>query len=129
MKYSLTKEGQVCANNVPLFREGKHLCGTPYKREIKATPEEINLANKIQLEEFPHEVDDFSYNGFGVEDLGTKAEYKAAFKEWTNDPGIFVAKCSDGQERYIPSCQINCSFMLPKQEYKSILFGKSCDSK
>lgn len=49
-------------------------------------------------------VKNFMYNGLFVQRLGGYAGYTATFKEWTEDPGIAVCKCSDGKERLIPSC-------------------------
>ena len=49
-------------------------------------------------------VENFAYNGFFVQRKGGYADYTATFKEWTEDPGIAVCKCSDGKERLIPSC-------------------------
>lgn len=49
-------------------------------------------------------VKNFMYNGLFVQGLSGYAGYTATFKEWTEDPGIAVCKCSDGKERLIPSC-------------------------
>lgn len=52
-------------------------------------------------------VENFMYNGLFVQMVGGYADYTATFKEWTEDPGIAVCKCSDGKERLIPSCCLN----------------------
>lgn len=49
-------------------------------------------------------VENFMYNGLFVQRQVGYAGYTATFKEWTEDPGIAVCECSDGQERLIPSC-------------------------
>jgi len=60
-------------------------------------------------------VENFSYNGFGVESLEGFANYTVKeFVEWTNDPGIGKFLCSDEKVRLIPNCQ------LTKEYIKSI---------
>lgn len=57
-------------------------------------------------------VENFYYNGFGVESIEGFAPYEViAFLEWTNDPGIGTFKCSDGQTRLIPCCQLTTEFL------------------
>ena len=77
-----------------------------------------------------YQVESFEYNGFSVQSKGGNTNYTAEFKEWTQDPGIAVCKCSDGNTRYIPSCcLIGDKSELPKQNYENkIIFGKSCTS-
>lgn len=124
--YTLLKNNQVAKNGIPLLRTGKHLCGTPYSNPVTSTKKKVKLANSLVDKEFPFEVESFTYDGFGVEHLNKLAPYRAIFKEWTRDPGIFIAKCSDNIERKIPSCQLyGLDFMLPEQVTKDVLFGIS----
>lgn len=77
-----------------------------------------------------HQVQNFTYNGFYGEELKNLASYTAKFKEWTNDAGIAVFICSDGEERLIPTFAIKDLKQgdLPKQEYSNLLFGKPSNS-
>lgn len=74
-------------------------------------------------------VEKFLYNGFCVNPpkggWGQIVEYTADFIEWTNDPGIAKCKCSDGQERLIPSCCLKGDKSnLPQQIYENkVYFG------
>jgi len=67
-----------------------------------------------------HEIYEFIYNGFCVERLNkNKTVYTAKFKKWTRDPGIGIFECSDGKNRYIPTCAIKDFDTLhihPKQD-------------
>jgi|AGTN01.1.fsa_nt_gi hypothetical protein len=49
-----------------------------------------------------YKVCNFTYNGFSGQKLEGYAPYTSVFKEWTEDPGIQLHKCSDGKERRIP---------------------------
>lgn len=74
----------------------------------------------------------FVYNGFFGRNTGGYAEYTAEFVEWTKDPGITKCKCSDGEERLIPSFALenfDCA-SVPKQEYENAMcvFGTPCRS-
>ena len=71
-------------------------------------------------------VKNFVYNGFYTETKPGLANYTAEFKEWTNDPGIAICKCSDNQTRLIPSCcLIGDTTLLPEQDMSNkILFGQ-----
>ena len=75
-----------------------------------------------------YKIQNFDYNGLYVIDLSGLADYKAKFEEWTDDPGIAVFKCSDGNHRLIPTCQIvpnrlqsfiNPKRRFPKQDHKN----------
>jgi len=70
-------------------------------------------------------VERFHYNGFSVESLKGLTKYTADFKEWTNDPGIALCTCSDGNERLIPTCcLIGDKSKLPTQDLsKKVYFG------
>jgi hypothetical protein len=48
-------------------------------------------------------VKNFFYNGFFGRTTKGYAKYTAEFKSWTEDPGIAVCSCSDGEERLIPT--------------------------
>ena len=76
------------------------------------------------------EVQNFTYNGFYVKSKSTKAKYKAIFLEWTRDPGIILAHCTDGRKRLIPTCQLIGlqENDLPKQEKSNVIFGSSSNS-
>lgn len=49
-----------------------------------------------------YKVFSFRYNGFALKVGKTLTKYTATFKEWTDDPGVAVFECSDGEERKIP---------------------------
>ena len=51
-----------------------------------------------------YSVKSFIYNGFSVQMGKEPVNYTAEFVAWTQDPGIAVCKCSDGEERLIPFC-------------------------
>lgn len=79
---------------------------------------------------YPYTVSNFDYNGFTGRTLEGDAPYKAAFKEWTRDPGIGVFKCSDDKERLIPTFAVKDEHGkypkdLPKQTYEKgkLLYG------
>jgi len=75
------------------------------------------------------EVENFIYNGFSVMSKPGNAKYTAEFIKWTNDPGIALCKCSDGNIRNIPSCCLKGNLdNLPKQEKTGVIFGESCNS-
>lgn len=85
----------------------------------------------------PKSIENFNYNGFGVEIKKGFAEYEVeSFIEWTNDPGIGKFKTTDGQERLIPSCQLSKEYMktLPARpslnpfEGNGVFFGESSNS-
>ena len=91
--------------------------------------------------EFPtkNSVENFNYNGFGVESKKGFASFKVlSLVKWTNDPGIGRFLCDDHKERLIPSCQLTKEFLndYPKQQKlncfgknaNGILFGKPCKS-
>jgi len=73
------------------------------------------------------EIYEFSYNGFGGFCNQEKVmEYTVKFEHWTNDPGIFVGTCSDGQERLVPTYAIvdYPEVDLPEQDLsKMVYFG------
>lgn len=77
-----------------------------------------------------YQVENFKYNGFMVQPEPGLTNYTATFKNWTNDPGIALCECSDGQERLIPSCcLIGDKNNLPKQDMSNkVLFGQSSKS-
>lgn len=62
-----------------------------------------------------YKVRNFTYNGIFVKENQGYAEYTARFLKWTNDPGIALCTCSDGQERLIPSCVLIGNGKLPKE--------------
>jgi len=91
--------------------------------------------------EFPTDtsIENFNYNGFGCESLKGFADYQVvSLIEWTLDPGIGKFKCSDDQDRLIPSCQLTTAFLntQPKSvklqcfgpDAKGLLFGESANS-
>lgn len=74
----------------------------------------------------------FRYDGFMGRLTGGYADYTAEFKGWTEDPGICLCVCSDGEERCIPTYALegfNASD-FPKQnnEGKVGYIGPSCHS-
>jgi len=77
-------------------------------------------------------VNNFEYNGFYGRELPGQTDYTAEFKEWTSDPGVAVFKCSDGEERLIPTFALAGIKKgdLPKQDYKNgkAIFGYRCHS-
>lgn len=77
-----------------------------------------------------HGVRKFSYNGFSGKLYDEIADYTAEFIRWTSDPGITVCKCSDGEERNIPTFAL-IDFNLadhPEQEKAGVMFGVSSHS-
>jgi len=76
------------------------------------------------------EVKNFTYNGFMGQYLPGKAPYTATFVEWTNDPGVAVFQCSDGQERLIPTFAVlGDPSGLPEQDYTNkVYFGSPSHS-
>jgi len=72
----------------------------------------------------------FRYNGFYGEYLPGEAPYTATFIEWTKDPGVAIFRCSDGQERLIPTfALIGDQKMLPEQDYRDkVYFGNPSHS-
>ena len=86
---------------------------------------------KSNMEEYPYKVQNFSYNGFCGQLLPAMASYLAKFKEWTNDPGIGIFGCSDGEERLIPTFALRGlnKYPLPKQDMsKKVMFGAGSHS-
>lgn len=78
-----------------------------------------------------YKVKNFNYNGFYGKELVGLAGYTAEFKKWTNDPGIAVCQCSDGQERLIPTfALVGCKVKdLPEQSMKNKeIFGSPSHS-
>ena len=64
-------------------------------------------------------VHNFAYNGLFGRLTGGDAKYTAEFISWAEDPGVAICKCSDGQERTIPTFALdgfNCE-AYPKQDY------------
>lgn len=51
-------------------------------------------------------VKNFSYNGLFVNPMAGLAPYTAQFVKWSDDPGITICKCSDGEKRRIPSLML-----------------------
>lgn len=82
-----------------------------------------------------YEVENFTYNGFMVKSRKGKAKYKAEFVSWTNDPGIALCNCTDGEKRLIPSCCLigstkNGKSLLPiRTENNNLLFGTPSSSR
>jgi hypothetical protein len=72
----------------------------------------------------------FDYNGFCGKLHKEYTDYTAKFEEWTNDPGIAVFSCSDGENRLIPTFAIEGwkSEDYPKQPKTGVLFGAACKS-
>lgn len=54
----------------------------------------------------PFKVKHFNYGGLFTQVKEGETDYTAEFKEWTEDPGVAIFICSDGQERLIPTCAI-----------------------
>lgn len=78
-----------------------------------------------------YEIEEFTYNGFyGDSNPEVIMPYQAKFKEWTQDPGIAIFECTDGEERYIPTFAV-VGFRLEhvdSQEKSGMMFGLSCSS-
>ena len=77
-------------------------------------------------------VKNFTYNGlFGRPSKGY-AKYTAEFKEWTEDPGIAICTCSDGEDRRIPTFALEgFDIDLYPQQYtdnKFMYMGIPCKS-
>lgn len=127
-KFQIIK-GVLHIDGIKVIKRVKYLCGTiKHEENTWVNEEECSYANLMYKEEYPHQVNSFKYNGFYGSSNNKILDYKAKFKEWTNDPGIAVFNCSDGQERKIPTFAINISFILPQQTYKDDnpdLFGDS----
>lgn len=73
----------------------------------------------------------FEYNGFyGNSDESIVENYTVKFKEWTDDPGIFVGIRSDnGEKILVPTfALVNTKILLPEQPVTTTLFGKSSKS-
>ncbi len=81
-------------------------------------------------EELTFGVENFSYNGVMGQRLPGIAPYTATFVGWTNDPGVATFKCSDGQERLIPTFAIiGDQSRLPRQYYThKVYFGAPSQS-
>lgn len=125
------KNGQVHKNGVPLFREGRYLCGAPYKQEVKASEEQIAEANENLTKEYPLTIKKFTYNGFFGRAFDEIMPYKAKFIKWSGDPGVALCMCDDQKERLIPTFAITTSFVLPKDETpkeEKLLFGIASNS-
>jgi hypothetical protein len=79
-----------------------------------------------------YKVKEFEYNGLFVNFIGGEASYTAKFSKWTTDPGIVICKCSDGEERLIPTCAlIGLKYKdLPEQTnmVNGMFFGIPSDS-
>jgi len=56
------------------------------------------------------------YNGFFGGLKAGYAPFLGEFIKWTPDPGIALIKCSDGEERHIPSYAIR-SALPPEPNY------------
>lgn len=72
-------------------------------------------------------IKNFNYNGFCGKVLPGFAPYTGEFIEWTADPGIAKAACSDGKIRPIPTYAME-GFKYedhPKQTYENgkLFFG------
>ena len=62
-------------------------------------------------EEYPYEVCEFAYDGFGGKsNPDVIMPYKARFMCWTGDPGIAMMMCSDGEKRFIPTYAMKHSY-------------------
>ena len=75
-------------------------------------------------------VRNFEYSGFMGQTLGGYTPYTAEFKNWTDDPGVAVFTCSDGEDRLIPTFAIDDEMPadIPKQPKTGVLFGAACKS-
>lgn len=77
-------------------------------------------------------VRNFIYNGLFGHLTGGDAEYTAEFLSWTEDPGVALCKCSDGQERLIPTFALvgfnNNAYPKQNCENKVMYIGKPCKS-
>ena len=93
--------------------------------KIKIKPTDMN---KIKI---------FTYNGFGGQELPGFAPYTVeSFIKWTNDPGIGLFKCSNGQDKLIPTWALTQEYcktlptapVLKPFEGFGVLFGESSNS-
>ncbi len=77
-----------------------------------------------------YNVKNFTYNGFFGKLLGGETSYTAEFEEWTTDPGVAKCRCSDGEERLIPTFALVGLVRkeLPKQIETGVLFGAPSQS-
>lgn len=64
-------------------------------------------------------IQNWSYNGFGGELLDGLASFTGEFIAWTSDPGVALIKCSDGENRRIPSYAIP-GHMPPQPNYEKM---------
>lgn len=80
----------------------------------------------------PMVVKNFTYDGFAGRLTGGEAGYMAVFKEWTDDPGVAVCKCTDGKERLIPTFALDGwrgeDHPPQNNEGKQLYTGKPCHS-
>ena len=59
----------------------------------------------------------FVYGGLFIQVEEEETGYTAEFERWTKDPGVALFKCSDGEERLIPTCALVGKVRkLPKQD-------------
>lgn len=65
----------------------------------KNVEEEFRAQNKP----YPYIIKNFKYDGFMGRLAKNFAVYRAAFVNWSNDPGTANMLCSDGQYRLIPT--------------------------
>lgn len=78
-----------------------------------------------------YQVENFTYNGFSGQSKKVITKYTATFNSWTNDPGIMLCNCSDGEQRLIPTfALINYSQENHPIQSKdnNVLFGQSSHS-
>jgi hypothetical protein len=66
-------------------------------------------------------IKNFVYDGIGGKSLPGNAPYTVEFISWTDDPGMFLGKCSDGKERLIPAWAAICHvFNPPMPDYVEV---------
>lgn len=77
-------------------------------------------------------IENFTYNGvFVIPKPGFAKWWILEFIKWSNDPGIAIFRCSDGKDRYIPTCQISTKLnsTLSKQAiFKRVIIGAASNS-
>lgn len=81
-------------------------------------------------DEFDCAICNFEYNGFYGKKLEGDAAFRGKFVRWTDDPGIAVMECSDGNKRLIPSFAVTSRVKVwPKQKKGTVMFGMASSSK
>ena len=58
-------------------------------------------------------IKNFIYDGISGRSLPGNAPYTVEFVKWTDDPGMFLGKCSDGKDRLIPAWAVVHGVQIP----------------